>query len=154
MTITFPCHRFLRLAFSTVIVALGAATAVSAQQHEPATYEVVSSFAPEDGGPITVFQTHNGQFLGTTSGPDGIFSGGTSGTVFTMDAAGARTTVHTFFAGSLTPFTSDGFPMGNLFEGSDGSVYGSAHIFIESLIPRGQIDRISPGGLYTRVASI
>jgi uncharacterized repeat protein (TIGR03803 family) len=154
MTVSFLSHRFIRLSIAPVAIALAAATAVSAQEQEPARYDVVSSFAPESGRPITVFQTRSGQFYGTTSGPDPIFSGGTSGTVFRMDAAGARTTVHRFFAGSFTPFTSDGFPAGNLFEGSDGSVYGSAYIVPESLIPPGQIFRISPAGVYTRVASI
>ena len=155
MTVSFLSHGFIRLSIAPVAIALAAATAVSAQEQEPATYEVVSSFAREAGSPVTVFQTRSGLFYGTTLGPDGLFSGGTSGTLFTMDAAGARTVVHTFFAGTISSFTSDGFPMGNLFEASDGSVYGSAHIFADPGLPRGQIFKISPGGLFTpRIASV
>ena len=41
-----------------------------------------------------------------------------------MDGAGARTTLHTFEF-SLFELILDGTPMSNLFEGADGSLYGT-----------------------------
>ena len=70
--------------------------------------------------PNGVIQARNGQFYGTTSAR----SGRTTGTVFVMDAAGARTTLHTF-ENSLFEFILDGTPMSNLFEGADGSMFGT-----------------------------
>ena len=72
----------------------------------------------ERGRPNGVIQARNGQFYGTTR----LRPVRCTGTVFAMDAAGARTTLHTF---DSSPELSDGTPMSNLFEGTDGSLYGT-----------------------------
>ena len=109
-----------------------------------------------DGSPNGVIQTRDGQFYGTTAGGGAaaappLFS---SGTVFSMDAAGARTTLHTFYFCPLcNPFRADGTPGSNLFEGADGSLYGTMYTAADTVTPPGQIFRISPAGDFTRVSS-
>ena len=82
--------------------------------------------------------------------------GRTTGTVFAMDAAGARTTLHTFESLSRRrPIVFDGTPMSNLFEGADGSLYGTTfNMPRTSFVTRpGQIFKISPTGDFTTVSS-
>jgi uncharacterized repeat protein (TIGR03803 family) len=72
-----------------------------------------------------------------------------------MDAAGTRTTLHTFLATAVS--RNDGSPFGLLFEGADGVVYGTTHtscIVCDPLfpLPPGQIFRIGPGDLFARLA--
>jgi uncharacterized repeat protein (TIGR03803 family) len=106
------------------------------------------------GRPYGVIQTRDGQFYGTTSVPLPISPRrGRKGTVFAMDAAGTRTTLHTFFANYSSAFFDDGSPLGTLFEGNDGSVYGTTWTYLDGGLPRGQIFKISPEGLFTRLAS-
>jgi uncharacterized repeat protein (TIGR03803 family) len=113
------------------------------------------------GQPTGVIQARDGRFYGTTSFPSS--PGNTSsptpiGTVFAMDAAGTRTTLHTFLANP--PFSYEGKPIGHLFEGADGRVYGTTYT-VETFIPRpspyplptGQIFRIGPDGTFTLLAS-
>jgi len=126
-------------------------TPVDAQQ-QSATYEVVSSFATADGTPNGVIQTRDGRFYGTTVAPPATTSPAPLGTVFVMDADGVRTTLHTFFFRAGNPFIDDGTPVGNLFEGADGSVYGTTHTSGDSLIPPGHIYKIGPGGVFTSLA--
>jgi len=103
------------------------------------------------GKPVGVIQARNGQFYGTTTA--GTRTGrGITGTVFAMDAAGARTTLHTFqiFVNSLV---FEGQPLSNLFEGNDGGLYGTTFNEFDSPIPPGQIFRVTPAGDFTRVNS-
>jgi len=144
--------RLVHLAIASVTVTV-AATTVSAQQR--ATYEIVSSFE----GPLVpmgVIQARDGQFYGTTSLP--FVTSGPIGTVFRMDASGARTTLHTFRMGNLsvTPVPSDGFPIGSLFEDADGSLYGTTFNEVEPEFPftPGQIFKIGSAGDFTTLASV
>jgi uncharacterized repeat protein (TIGR03803 family) len=100
--------------------------------------------------PNGVIQARNGQFYGTTSAP----SGRTTGTVFAMDGAGARTTLHTFESFPVAGIL-DGTPMSNLFEGADGSLYGTTFNMPQTVIftKPGQVFKISPTGDYTTVSS-
>jgi uncharacterized repeat protein (TIGR03803 family) len=154
MTITLVSARFVRLAITAAAVTVAATTAVSAQQG--ATYEVVSIFDVADGRPNGVIQARNGLFYGTTIGGPPIQGPpvpiGTAGTVFAMDADGARTILRTFQqSGILGIF--DGTPMSNLFEGHDGRLYGTTFNEFDSAFDPGQIFGISTTGVYTRVAS-
>ena len=75
------------------------------------------------------------------------------GTVFAMDAAGARTTLHTFyFCTSSAASVADGTPVSNLFEGADGSLYGTTFNSSFTAIPPGQIFRIRPAGDFTTLS--
>jgi uncharacterized repeat protein (TIGR03803 family) len=99
----------------------------------------------EAGKPNGVIQARNGLFYGTThtrnmSSP----FRDTSGAVFAMDPAGARTTLHTFFGD---------IPLSTLFEGNDGSLYGTTFYELDSPFPPGQIFRTSTAGDFTRVSS-
>jgi uncharacterized repeat protein (TIGR03803 family) len=111
------------------------------------TRTTIYEFSIGEGGhahPFSVIQTRDGRFYGTTLGS---FSA-EKGTVFAMDAAGTRTTLHTFLVN--LPFRDDGSPLGRLFEGADGSVYGTTYVqFCDPFLPSGLIFRISPGGLFT-----
>jgi len=71
--------------------------------------------------------------------------------VFAMDATGARTTLHTFvrIAGNRI---FEGTPLSNLFEGADGSLYGTTFNLFDDVFPSGQIFKISPAGDFTRVS--
>jgi uncharacterized repeat protein (TIGR03803 family) len=151
-------RRFLRLAIATATVIIATTTAVSAQQ--AAIYEIVSSFDVAEGRPNGVIQARDGRFYGTTAGgpvgsnpPPPV----PIGTVFAMDAAGTRTTLHTFYftrlPNSSDPIVgTDGTPMSNLFEGADGNFYGTTYTFTDGSIPPGQIFRISPAGDFTRLS--
>ena len=105
------------------------------------------------GRPNGVIQARNGQFYGTTQGGGGGSLGPVpTGTVFAMDATGARTTLHTFVrivAGRIF----EGTPLSNLFEGADGSLYGTTFNLFDDIFPPGQIFKISPAGDFTRVSS-
>jgi uncharacterized repeat protein (TIGR03803 family) len=103
------------------------------------------------GRPVGVIQARNGQFYGTTTA--GTRTGrGITGTVFAMDAAGARTTLHTFQI-FVTSLVFEGQPLSNLFEGNDGGLYGTTFNEFDSPIPPGQIFRITPEGVFTKVSS-
>jgi uncharacterized repeat protein (TIGR03803 family) len=105
------------------------------------------------GRPNGVIQARNGQFYGTTQGGGGGSLGPVPiGTVFAMDATGVRTTLHTFIRiGTARIF--DGTPLSNLFEGADGSLYGTTFNQFDDVVPPGQIFKISPAGDFTRVSS-
>jgi len=150
MWITPRAHRFICLVIAAVAVALVASTTLSAQQ--AATYEIVSSFEASDGRPNGVIQTRDGQFYGTTAGGPVTASQGVMGTVFAMDAAGARTTLHTFQFFISFPLRFDGTPVSNLFEGADGSLYGTTFNREDTVTPPGQIFRISPAGDFTTLS--
>jgi len=136
------------------VAALASTTAVNAQQG--ATYEVVSSFGATDGRPNGVIQTRDGQFYGTTAGGGAATDvRRVSGTVFAMDTAGARTTLHTFyFCPTCSFFLADGTPLSNLFEGPDGSLYGTTHNPSLTVFPEGQIFRIRPAGDFTTLSTV
>jgi len=142
--------RCLRLVLAAVAV-IASTTAVSAQQS--ATYEVVSSFDGTVGVPIGVIQAHDGRFYGTTVRGADNFLLSTIGSVFVMDAAGARTTLKIFQQSFSPPFLFDGTPASNLFEGSDGNLYGTTYNQASSPIAQGHVYRISPTGAYTRLAT-
>ena len=142
--------RSLRLVFAAFAV-LASTTAVSAQQS--ASYEVVSSFDGTVGAPIGVIQAHDGRFYGTTVRGADNFLLSTIGSVFVMDAAGARTTLKIFQESFSPPFLFDGTPASNLFEGIDGNLYGTTYNLAASPIAQGHIFRISPTGAYTRLAT-
>jgi uncharacterized repeat protein (TIGR03803 family) len=150
MTMPLLTRRSVRLGIAALTVVVAAATPAHAQQG--ATYEIVSSFQVAEGRPNGVIQTRDGQFYGTTAG-GGVAPNPPlmpSGTVFAMDAAGARTTLHTFFFCPLcVPFRSDGTPGSNLFEGADGSLYGTTYRAADTFTPPGQIFRIGPAGNFT-----
>ena len=152
MWITLPAHRFLRVAVTAAAVTVAVTTTVSAQQ--AATYEIVSSFEISDGRPNGVIQTRDGQFYGTTRGGPGGSLPLQTGAIFAMDAVGARTTLHTFYITSTSgPIIAiDGTPMSNLFEGADGTLYGTTYNFVDGSIPLGQIFRISPAGAFARLS--
>ena len=106
------------------------------------------------GRPNGIIQKRDGQFYGTTSLSINVAARrGRVGTVFAMDASGARTTLRTFLANYSSILVDDGSPLGNLFEGSDGNVYGTTWTYLDSGLPLGQIFQISPEGLFTRLAS-
>jgi len=67
-----------------------------------------------------------------------------------MDAAGARTTLHTVLAAFSAGIW--GIPTRNLFEAADGSLYGTTTSFADPFIPPGEIFNITTGGLFTRVS--
>ena len=151
MWITSLTERFVRVAAITVVAAL-VASAASAQH---ATYEVISSFQPGDGRPNGVIQTRDGRFYGTTAiapPPSGSLQF-PSGTVFAMDASGARTTLHTFFT-NVTTTDFQGTPQSNLVEGTDGNLYGTTYNLASSPIDPGHIFRITPDGIYTRLSGL
>jgi uncharacterized repeat protein (TIGR03803 family) len=106
------------------------------------------------GIPNGVIQARNGQFYGTTAGGGAAaaFPLEPMGTIFAMDAAGARTTLHTFYR---CPGCGryDGTPMSNLFEGADGSLYGTTFNRADTVTGPGQIFRISPAGDFTTLSS-
>jgi uncharacterized repeat protein (TIGR03803 family) len=121
-----------------------------------AVYEFGSADGP--GRPQGVIQAKGGRFYGTTSVPITPIPPPSSepqelpiGTVFAMDATGARTTLHTFFA--TLPFRNEGSPIGNLVEAFDGGVYGTTYTFAEFELPPGQIFKIDPGGRFSRLAA-
>jgi hypothetical protein len=89
------------------------------------------------GRPNGVVQGRDGRFYGTTSLPSPPFAVTPIGTVFAMDAAGTRTTLHTFFM-QVTSRLFDGVPMSNLFEGADGSLYGTTFNGADGFTPPGQ----------------
>ena len=67
-----------------------------------------------------------------------------------MDAAGARTTLHTFYFYASGIIRADGTPRSNLFEGADGSLYGTTYDqALDTVTPPGQVFRISPAGDFT-----
>jgi uncharacterized repeat protein (TIGR03803 family) len=115
----------------------------------------------ESAQPTGVIQARDGRFYGGTSGS---FRSGI-GTVFAMDAAGTRTTLHTFVEaapslsgpGLLWIVRNDGVPLGHLFEGADGGVYGTTYTLVKYLyippLPAGQIFRIGPDGTFTQLAA-
>src|SRR5438034_890839 len=82
------------------------------------TFEILKSFVPAPNGQYPqagLIQASDGSLYGTT------YSGGAwgSGTVFKMDAAGTRTTLHSFTG-------SDGAqPYAGLIQASDGNFYGT-----------------------------
>ena len=143
-------NRCVRVVLAAVAT-LAATTAVNAQQR--ATYEVVSSFDGALGAPIGVIQTRDGRFYGTTVRGGDNFLLSTIGSVFTMDAAGARTTLKVFQESFNPPFLFEGTPASNLFEGSDGNLYGTTYNLAASPIRQGHIYTISPAGAYTRLAT-
>ena len=101
------------------------------------------------GRPNGVIQGRDGRFFGTTSmGSATPFQVTPIGTVFAMDAAGERTTLHTFLM-QVTSRLFDGFPQSNLFEGVDGSLYGTTFNTIDGFTPPGQVFRIDTGGTFT-----
>ena len=151
MRITVLPPRIVCLAIAAVAVTIAASAPVSAQQG--ATYEVVSTFGAANGKPNAVIQTQSGQFYGTAAAPPPSSPGGSVGTVFAMDAAGARTTLHSFFFFIVPSLTGDGTPLGNLFEGADGTVYGTSYSRNDSFIPPGQVFTISPNGVYAKLVS-
>jgi uncharacterized repeat protein (TIGR03803 family) len=105
--------------------------------------------------PTGVIQARDGTFYGTTSGLFRSSEMPATGTVFAMDAAGTRTTLHTFFSTTQ----QDGSPIGHLFEGTDGAVYGTTYTLKTfsfpplPLLPRGAIFRIGPDGLFGQLSS-
>jgi uncharacterized repeat protein (TIGR03803 family) len=158
MWITLLAHRFVGLVVIAVAMTVAVTTTVSAQQG--ATYEIVSSFQVAEGRPNGVIQTRDGQFYGTSGG--GVGFGALPpptpiGTVFAMDAAGARTTLHTFYFTSIPnsanpQYGTDGTPLSNLFEGADENLFGTTYTFTDGSIPPGQIFRISPAGDFARLS--
>jgi uncharacterized repeat protein (TIGR03803 family) len=108
-----------------------------------------------DGRPQAIIQASDGQFYGTTGAQ--LMTRGTSGTVFAMDASGARTLLHAFRVldgGSTGIF--DGVPASGMFEGSDGSLYGTTFndkLFGTSSYRSGQIFRVTPGSGLSTVAT-
>jgi len=104
------------------------------------------------GRPNGVIQARNGLFYGTTTTSNSSLVRVPVGTVFSMDATGARTTLHTFESSIITR-VFDGTPLSNLFEGTDGNLYGTTFNEFDAPFPPGQIFKISPGGDYTRVSS-
>ena len=92
------------------------------------------------GRPNGVIQARDGQFYGTTGFAP--FNGRT-GSVFRMDAAGARTTLYALQTGTA---------LSNLFEDADGSLYGTT--FTSPAYNPGQIFTISPAGDFTSLAAL
>jgi uncharacterized repeat protein (TIGR03803 family) len=149
MWITPLAHGFVRLVVTAVAMTVAATTTVTAQQ---GTYEIVSSFEMAEGRPNGVIQTRNGQFYGTTQGGgDGSLGPVAIGTVFAMEATGVRTTLHTFVR-FVAALIFEGTPVPNLIEGADGNLYGTTYNLASSPIDPGQIFRITPAGVFTRLA--
>jgi uncharacterized repeat protein (TIGR03803 family) len=152
MWITPLTDRVTGFAIAAIAMAL-AATAVNAQG-QGATYEVVSTFDVETGAPTSVIQTRDGQFYGTSAGGPAHppLLPGQTGTVFTMDATGARTIVKVLRTqGAISP--TDGTPLTALFEGADGTLYGTTYARYDSFLYPGQIFQISPATLFTTLVT-
>jgi uncharacterized repeat protein (TIGR03803 family) len=96
------------------------------------------------GRPNGVIQARDGLFYGTTGFPEKYR--GLTGTVFAMNAEGARTTLHAFENPS-------GWPMSSLFEGNDGSLYGTTFKPYNPVPFPGMIFKITPTGDFTEVFS-
>lgn len=108
-----------------------------------------------DGRPQSVLQTRDGRLYGTTGAE--LASRGTAGTVFTLDASGTRTQVRLFrvLDGGFTGIF-DGAPMSNLFEGADGTIYGTTFndkLSSPTSYRTGQIFRITSGGASSVLSS-
>ena len=123
MCITLLAHRFVGLVVTALAMTVAVTTTVSAQQG--ATYEIVSSFQVAEGRPNGVIQTRDGQFYGTTGGgarhPSRCRVGPYSRW---MPRAHVRRCTRST---STTSLARDGTPMSNLFEGADGSLYGTMY---------------------------
>lgn len=153
MQITLSRVRYVMLAFLASVIAVPASRSLHAQS-QAASYDIVSSFGAMDGTPTGIIQTRSGQLYGTASAP-APGPPGAVGSLFAMNAAGGRTTLHTFVFvfGGPTGLSGDGTPSGRLFEGADGSVYGTSYNRFDSFIPPGQIYRVSPQGVYANLVS-
>jgi uncharacterized repeat protein (TIGR03803 family) len=92
--------------------------------------------------PNALLQGADGNFYGATS------SGGANGwgTVFSMDANGALSTIYSFNGGA-----DGGFPAGGLYQGSDGYLYGTT--FSGGDNGQGVVFKISVDGAYTSLYS-
>jgi uncharacterized repeat protein (TIGR03803 family) len=104
------------------------------------------------GSPNGIIQSRDGLFYGTTGPLGAPGNARTLGSVFVMDAAGQRTTLHAFDT-DISGHTDAGTPRSNLFEGADGNFYGTTNSQGQSGTPPGQIYRISPAGDLTTIAS-
>ncbi len=88
----------------------------------------------------SLMQAANGTLYGTTQ------TGGTGyyGTVFSVNAAGVETVLHSFDDGSIA---NDGqWPLAAVIQGSDGNFYGTTVAGVNS---GGIVYRITPSGEYT-----
>lgn len=143
----------VRLTVAACVVALALAGTANAQQG--ATYEVVTTFDVGSGAPTSLLHTATGQLYGTTAGgpPLSGSGAGQTGTVFTLDTAGTRSVVKTFQTqGYIYP--SDGRPGTPLFEGADGTIYGTTFGLADSLSYPGQIFSINTAGSFSTLARI
>jgi len=102
------------------------------------TVRVLFSFFSEATSkqPISLIKATTGLFYGTTVGGEGD-----AGSVFSISEDGTFATLH-FFRGS------DGdLPYGQLFEGDDGSLYGTT--IFGGATDQGTVFRITPDALFT-----
>ena len=104
------------------------------------------------GSPNGIIQSRNGLFYGTSAPLGAPGNVRTLGTVFVMDAAGERTTLHTFDT-DISPHTDASTPRSNLFEGADGNFYGTTNSQGQSGTPPGQVYTLTPAGDLTTIAS-
>ena len=143
-------HGFVRLVVTAVAIAIACDDDDS--QRSTRNIQIVSSFQAGEGRPNGVIQARDGQFYGTTQGVGtGSLGPVTIGTVFAIDAAGGRTTLHTFTrflwaAPHLRRHTGVA-PA----RGADGNLYGHLHSTPLSPIAPGQIFRLTPAGVFTRL---
>jgi len=123
------------------ILMLCAATAIASQAQ---TLTTLTTFDGTNGANpfvMSLLQSIDGTFYGTTSG----LGGASAGTIFRITSAGALTTLHTFCAKT---HCSDGEqPYAGLVLGSDGNFYGTTHLGGTRL--HGTVYKITPAGELT-----
>jgi uncharacterized repeat protein (TIGR03803 family) len=98
-----------------------AATAIASPAQ---TFTTLATFDGTNGANpyvMTLLQSRDGNFYGTTSG----LGGASDGTIFSVTPAGALTTLYTFCA--KTGCSDGKQPYAGLILGSDGNFYGTTH---------------------------
>ena len=123
------------------ILMLLAATAIASHAQ---TLTTLASFDGSNGANpyvMSLLQSVDGNFYGTTSG----LGGASNGTIFTMNSTGALTTIYTFC--TETGCADGAQPYPGLALGSDGNFYGTTHL--GGTERHGTVYKITPAGKRT-----
>ena len=137
---TYSAFRSVRLAtLIAFVVGLRVAQAQPSPPISPnSTVRILFSFFSKSTSkqPISLIKATTGLFYGTTVGGEGD-----GGSVFSISEDGTFETLHFFYG-------SDGdLPYGQLFEGDDGSLYGTT--IFGGATDQGTVFRITPDALFT-----